>query len=135
MHRDFNKKKNLSVNYLFFFCFVLLEPTAEKCVRVQWHGNNITNKQDIAEKKLTNLSATLYSLCFNGQTNQHFIVLALRFLSQLSSKTIKSHTIWFAYTTTLIRFDSVLNANHIFMTKDKRIQPTQSQHSFQIICD
>lgn len=47
------------------------------------------------ERKIR-LSTTLYSLCFNGQTNQHFIVLALYFISTSSrtfNRTHSTHTL------------------------------------------
>lgn len=58
----------------------------KECARVQWHGNSMDRKI-VGEEKT---SATLYSLCFNGQTNQHFIAFSgtYSYLNQLQEHSI-----------------------------------------------
>lgn len=79
MHRNFNNILFLPANYIFP---TLVEP-------VVFNGTEITaqilfvKQTGHKERKIGNKenqsAATLYSLYYNGQTNQHFIVLALRF--------------------------------------------------------
>lgn len=94
--------------------------------RKQQHEQTQNDKERV--KKVLQ-SATLYSLCFNGQTNQHFIVFGTLFLS-LNHTAVKNNSITFGLRVKLfgralcVRSFNVECKSYLY---GKRYTKTQSQ--------